>query len=227
VTDVHASTCGNFTFVHASTRAQRNELAVDLKKRLEYEHELKNFHRCSTEALAVTLATSETQGLAADTAAGRLARDGPNIIQHVRSRPMWARFLLCFVSGFSPLLWVATGFVFLSWRPFGKHHHSSEMHFRVLNAGEAVMQPLSFHYTNLLTCTYLQCYVSRRNSTYGCIQLVSSHCTPDSNNSVKPLHLLSGRCSSMQLLFMLLCMLYHASRASHIHRIMIVTCMRG
>jgi magnesium-transporting ATPase (P-type) len=94
---------------------------VDIKKRLEYEHELKNFHLCSTEVLAVTLGTSESQGLAAGTAAARLARDGPNIIQPVHSRPMWARFLLCFVSGFSPLLWVATGFVFLSWKPFGEH----------------------------------------------------------------------------------------------------------
>jgi magnesium-transporting ATPase (P-type) len=145
----------DFTFVHTSTCEQRNELAVDLKKRLEYEHELKNFHHCSTEALAATLATSDTQGLAADTAAGRLKRDGPNIIQHVRSRPMWARFLLCFVSGFSPLLWVATGFVFLSWKPFGEHSHCSEMHFHVLNASEAVLPPLSFHYTDLLTCTSL------------------------------------------------------------------------
>jgi Cation transporter/ATPase, N-terminus len=60
---------------------------VDLKKRLEYEHELQNFHLCGTEALAITLATDASQGLAGDTAAGRLLQNGPNIIQSVRSRP--------------------------------------------------------------------------------------------------------------------------------------------
>ena len=32
---------------------------------------------------------------------------------------MWFRFMQCFLVGFAPLLWIAAGIVFLSWKPFG------------------------------------------------------------------------------------------------------------
>jgi Cation transporter/ATPase, N-terminus len=80
-------------------KLQRNELAVDLADRLKYELELKNFHIVSLDALATTLNTSVEHGLAADTAAGRLAQNGPNIITAVKTVPMWLRFVLCFCTG--------------------------------------------------------------------------------------------------------------------------------
>ncbi|CAM9381039.1 unnamed protein product, partial [Phaeothamnion confervicola] len=62
---------------------------------------------------------SLTAGLNADTAERRLHENGRNVIAPPRGLPLWVRFLLCFVSGFAPLLWVAAGVVFLSWKPFG------------------------------------------------------------------------------------------------------------
>ena len=92
---------------------------MDIKDRLNYELELKNFHLCDSAALSNTLNTSVVNGLDPSTAAARLKEMGPNVIDAVKTRPLWMKCLLTFVSGFSPLLWVACFFVFLSWKPFG------------------------------------------------------------------------------------------------------------
>ena len=52
-------------------------------------------------------------------AALRLKLNGPNTIVKSKERPIWLKFLMSFLSGFSPLLWFAAFFVFLSWEPFG------------------------------------------------------------------------------------------------------------
>ena len=92
---------------------------MDIRDRLSYELELKNFHLLSTEELACTLETSVMAGLTAGAANDRLKLNGLNLISRVKTRPMWLKGLLCFISGFNLLLWVATIFVFLSWKPFG------------------------------------------------------------------------------------------------------------
>ena len=46
-------------------------------------------------------------------------RYGHNVLKPPFRIPVWVRFVLCFFSGFQPLLWIATIFVFLSWQPFG------------------------------------------------------------------------------------------------------------
>ena len=48
-----------------------------------------------------------------------LNRDGLNIIPKPKELPIVIRFMLCFLSGFSPLLWVAFILVFLSYKLFG------------------------------------------------------------------------------------------------------------
>lgn len=94
-------------------------MAVDIKDQLNYELELKNFHLCAAEALSNTLGSSAVNGLTLEAAATRLQEMGPNIIETVKTRPLWMKCFICFISGFSPLLWTATFFVFLSWKPFG------------------------------------------------------------------------------------------------------------
>ena len=71
------------------------------------------------EALAKTLGSSAIDGITTEAAASRLIEMGPNVIDSVKTRPLWLKCILCFVSGFSPLLWGACFFVFLSWKPFG------------------------------------------------------------------------------------------------------------
>ena len=45
-------------------------------------------------------------GLSKEAAAQSLKKYGPNVIVKADTLPFFARFLLCFVSGFAPLLWV-------------------------------------------------------------------------------------------------------------------------
>eukprot|EP00611_Tribonema_gayanum_P029459 TRINITY_DN788_c0_g1_i9.p1 TRINITY_DN788_c0_g1~~TRINITY_DN788_c0_g1_i9.p1 ORF type:complete len:207 (+),score=35.61 TRINITY_DN788_c0_g1_i9:71-622(+) len=97
----------------------RHEMAVELAERLKYGLELQNYHLLTAEELADRLSTSVTDGLSSAAAAQRLEEQGPNAIPPPSSRPLWLRFLLCFFTGFAPLLWTAAFFVFLSWKPFG------------------------------------------------------------------------------------------------------------
>lgn len=99
--------------------SQAHALAVDVKDQLNYELELKNFHLVTSEALAHTLGSSAIEGMTTEAAASRLNEMGPNVIDRVKTRPLWMQCILCFVGGFSPLLWGACFFVFLSWKPFG------------------------------------------------------------------------------------------------------------
>ena len=118
-----SSTCGLIVLPCALlsllTLARANALAVNIRDRLEYELELSNFHLCEAADLGTTLKSSITEGLTHEAAAERLSEMGPNTIEEMKTRPLWVKCLLCFVSGFNPLLWVAAFFAFLAWRPFG------------------------------------------------------------------------------------------------------------
>ena len=85
----------------------------------KFELELRNFHKIKAEEVASHLDTSLTEGLASNAAAARAVKHGKNVLSPPRATPMIARLGLAFVSGFTPLLWVAALFVFLSWEPFG------------------------------------------------------------------------------------------------------------
>jgi sodium/potassium-transporting ATPase subunit alpha len=58
-------------------------------------------------------------GLTREFAQERLQKLGQNIVKPAKQLPLWAKFLLCFVTGFAPLLWTASGLSFISWEPFG------------------------------------------------------------------------------------------------------------
>ena len=63
--------------------------------------------------------SSETNGIATHTLNARLEIHGPNSIPPPKELHIVLKFLLCFFTGFGPLLWIACFFVFLSWKPFG------------------------------------------------------------------------------------------------------------
>ena len=69
--------------------------------------------------MAAALGSSVDAGLSASAAAAKLAEHGPNVVSPPKTTPLWAKFILAFFSGFAPMLWIATFFVFLSWEPFG------------------------------------------------------------------------------------------------------------
>ena len=71
------------------------------------------------EAVLTKLRTNGIRGLVSSEAATRLLKNGPNCIPPSQEYSLWVKFLLSFLSGFSPLLWFAAFFVFLSWKPFG------------------------------------------------------------------------------------------------------------
>jgi sodium/potassium-transporting ATPase subunit alpha len=67
----------------------------------------------------VELNTSYERGLNKEQVAVAQVRYGKNSLPTPKERPLWIKFVLSFFSGFAPLLWVSTLFVFLSWEPFG------------------------------------------------------------------------------------------------------------
>ena len=93
--------------------------AIAPEDRVKFSLELRNYHLSSAADVASHLGSHVDRGLDARAAASLLATHGPNVLTPPHVTPMWARFLWSFASGFSPLLWAATFFVFLSYRPFG------------------------------------------------------------------------------------------------------------
>ena len=82
--------------------------------------ELLAFHKAGADAIAAKLSSSLESGLTAAAAAAALAAVGPNSLPVAKPTPWWVSLLWClFFSGFSPMLLVATLFIFLSWEPFG------------------------------------------------------------------------------------------------------------
>lgn len=77
------------------------------------------FHTLEPMDVSTRVCSNLVNGLSNANATDRLKKYGPNLVSKVKDRPLWVKFFLSFLSGFSPLLWVATFFVFLSWKPFG------------------------------------------------------------------------------------------------------------
>jgi hypothetical protein len=48
-----------------------------------------------------------------------LAKNGPNIIPPVKEMPLPLKFVLSFLTGFSPMLWFSAALVFITWKPLG------------------------------------------------------------------------------------------------------------
>ena len=63
--------------------------------------------------------SNETNGIAVHTLNARMEIHGPNVIAPPKELHIVFKFILCFVTGFCPLLWISCFFVFLSWQPFG------------------------------------------------------------------------------------------------------------
>ena len=77
---------------------------------------------CSYLAIICTFCStyhSETNGIATHTLNARIEIHGPNCIPPPKELHIVLKFILCFFTGFGPLLWIACFFVFLSWQPFG------------------------------------------------------------------------------------------------------------
>lgn len=86
----------------------------------KYHTELKHYHKASGAALALELGSDAEQGLSTEAAALKLKLVGPNAVNPPAPTPLWVQFLYTLLfAGFAPLLWFATLFVFLSWKPFG------------------------------------------------------------------------------------------------------------
>ena len=104
----------------------------NLSRRLALDHALSNedikpfeyeltgkFHQLDIDELVTKLESDIDVGLSCTDAKVRLAKFGSNCIAKSKEQPLWVKFLLSFFKGFSPILWVAAFFVFLSWKPFG------------------------------------------------------------------------------------------------------------
>ena len=81
------------------------EGVITAAEQKKFELELRNFHRIPGGEVAAFLGSNPDSGLSTAEAASRAAQHGQNILKPPRQTPMWARFLLSFVSGFNPLLW--------------------------------------------------------------------------------------------------------------------------
>ncbi len=60
--------------------------------------------------------TSVDVGLTEKVATARLKQHGRNIVEAKRNWPLWAKFIRSFFVWFSPLLWVATALMIISWQ---------------------------------------------------------------------------------------------------------------
>lgn len=89
---------------------------ADLKK---FAFELVNFHMFDAERIAANFKTNIEHGLTMNLAKRRLAENGSNMVDPPKDYPLWMKFFFSFISGFAPLLWIATALVFISWEPFG------------------------------------------------------------------------------------------------------------
>ena len=100
-----------------TTLVRRMTSHVDITdaERDRFELELRNYHAASVSDLERHFKTSISNGLCLELAQVRLINDGPNIVKPAYQLPTSVKLLLSFFSGFAPLLWIATFFVFLSW----------------------------------------------------------------------------------------------------------------
>ncbi len=89
---------------------------ADLKK---FAFELVNFHMFDAERIAANFKTDVEKGLTMNLAKRRLVDNGPNMVDPPKDYPLWMKFFFSFISGFAPLLWIATALVFISWEPLG------------------------------------------------------------------------------------------------------------
>ena len=78
-----------------------------------------NILRAHSILFFLTSFSSALSGLTTENVERSLKEHGPNLLDPPQGRPLWLSFVLCFFTGFGPLLWVACFFVFLSWKPFG------------------------------------------------------------------------------------------------------------
>ena len=76
-------------------------------------------HTLEVTDLLLNLNTNSFVGLDDVAAMNLLNRNGKNVLSAPLQKPMWLKFIGSFFSGFGPLLWVASLFVFLAWQPFG------------------------------------------------------------------------------------------------------------
>jgi len=84
-----------------------------------FSHELANYHVASTAALAAHFSTSLVNGLHQSQVSSLLKTNGPNELPKSNELPLIVKLLYCFIGGFSPLLWIAFAFVFITYTPFG------------------------------------------------------------------------------------------------------------
>ncbi|KAK6529144.1 hypothetical protein TWF694_004356 [Orbilia ellipsospora] len=77
-----------------------------------------DFHILSPSSICQMLVSSPDEGLSHDSAAGRLQRNGKNILPHRREN--YAKKLLGYVfGGFCSVLWIGVIIFFICWRPLG------------------------------------------------------------------------------------------------------------
>jgi sodium/potassium-transporting ATPase subunit alpha len=76
-------------------------------------------HTLDVDRIAAHFGTNIEAGLTASAASERLTKDGPNALTPPPKTPAFVKFLKQLVSGFGPILWIASILCFLAWRPLG------------------------------------------------------------------------------------------------------------
>ena len=124
---------------HTVTEAEKNKFSFELQNfhAVKSDELIKHFdseyvyyfqcfvclsihlHILHLHPLFHTLPSSETNGIMTHTLNARLEIHGPNRIPPPKELHIVLKFMLCFFTGFGPLLWISCFFVFLSWQPFG------------------------------------------------------------------------------------------------------------
>lgn len=193
---------------------------LDIKK---FAFELRNYHAIDAAQIAAEFQSryqavwscvsllhthalfkcSITNGLLSTRAAAVLKAAGPNVVTSVPDWPMWRKFLHSFVSGFMPILWVATLLAFLSWHPL-RAPPTSTYHLVlavVLLAIIIVSSMLIFHQVFTFYCQWIKITHSKLYKEMQATQILQSYsnwvptnCRVIRGREVTEIHVLSISC---------------------------------
>eukprot|EP01038_Epipyxis_sp_PR26KG_P006569 gene6569-9029_t len=100
-------------------KRQSNRQIIDPAELRALGSEVQNFHCIHVNDITQYFTSNLTVGLTSVRAKQIFIDKGPNKLIASAPWPLWMKAFFSLFSGFGPLLWTASFFVFLSWKPFG------------------------------------------------------------------------------------------------------------
>lgn len=105
--------------LHNVIRKLNTSIPIDSHLLKEFEHELINFHTLSINEIAIYFEVDIHQGRNKEEVKQLLLVFGNNELPKHKDYPLWIKFIICFFTGFSWVLWIAMILAFISYRPLG------------------------------------------------------------------------------------------------------------